>query len=153
MRHVGALLVSGAIATGLGWQYHYSAMVAAVTVLSGPDLASRLTRGLHRVVGAVLGLGVAAPIRGWAPQGVVAVLVIVVLQALTELVVGRNYAVALLFITPLALMMGQLVHTSPGGRCCATAFSRLCSAPSWAPSCCCSCPIAAARPTPGPVPA
>jgi len=34
---------------------------------------------------------------------------------LTELVVGRNYAAALLFITPLALMMGQLVHTAPPG--------------------------------------
>jgi uncharacterized membrane protein YccC len=43
------------------------------------------------------------------------VLVIVVLQVLTELVVGRNYAVALLFITPLALMMGQLVHAAPPG--------------------------------------
>jgi hypothetical protein len=33
-----------------------------------------------------------------------AVLDIVVLQVLTEPVVGRNYAVALLFITPLALV-------------------------------------------------
>jgi hypothetical protein len=114
-RHVVALLVAGAIATGLGWQHPYWAMVAAVTVLSGPDLASRLTRGVHRVVGTVLGLAVAAPILAWAPQGVVAVLVIVVLQVLTELVVGRNYAVALLFITPLALMMGQLVHAAPPG--------------------------------------
>jgi hypothetical protein len=114
-RHAIALLVAGAVATGLGWQHPYWAMVAAVTVLSGPDLASRLTRGVHRVVGTVLGLAVAAPILAWAPQGVVAVLVIVVLQVLTELVVGRNYAVALLFITPLALMMGQLVHAAPPG--------------------------------------
>jgi hypothetical protein len=115
VRHVVALLVSGAVATALGWQHPYWAMVAAVTVLSGPDLASRLTRGVHRVVGTVLGLAVAAPILLWAPQDVVAVLVIVVLQVLTELVVGRNYAVALLFITPLALMMGQLVHPVPVG--------------------------------------
>jgi len=27
--------------------------------------------------------------------------------------VGRNYAVALLFITPLSLLMGQLAHASP----------------------------------------
>ena len=115
LRHVVALAVSGAVATGLGWQHPYWAMVAAVTVLSGPDRTSRLTRGVHRVVGTVLGLAVAAPILAWAPQGVWAVLVIVVLQVLTELVVGRNYAVALLFITPLALMMGQLVHAAPPG--------------------------------------
>jgi uncharacterized membrane protein YccC len=115
LRHVVALAIAGGIATGLGWQHPYWAMVAAVTVLSGPDLTSRLTRGVNRVVGTTLGLAVAAPILLWAPQGVWAVLVIVVLQVLTELVVGRNYAVALLFITPLALMMGQLVHTAPAG--------------------------------------
>jgi len=102
-------------ATGLGWEHPYWAMVAAVTVLSGPDLASRLTRGLHRVVGTTLGVAVAAPILLWSPDGAGAVLVIVVLQVLTELVVGRNYAVALLFITPLALMMGQLAHAAPTG--------------------------------------
>lgn len=115
VRHLVALTVSGAIATGLGWEHPYWAMVAAVTVLSGPDLASRLTRGLHRVVGTTLGVAVAAPILLWSPDGAGAVLVIVVLQVLTELVVGRNYAVALLFITPLALMMGQLAHAAPTG--------------------------------------
>jgi hypothetical protein len=115
VRHVVALGVAGAVATGLGWQHPYWAMVAAVTVLSGPYLASRLTRGLQRVVGTVLGLAVAAPVLAWSPQGVQAVLVIAVLQVLTELVVGRNYAVALLFITPLALMMGQLAHAAPPG--------------------------------------
>jgi hypothetical protein len=115
LRHVVALAVSGAIATALGWEHPYWAMVAAVVVLSGPDLASRLTRGTHRVVGTALGLAVAAPVLLWSPQGVWAVLVIVVLQVLTELVVGRNYAVALLFITPLALMMGQLAHAAPVG--------------------------------------
>lgn len=113
VRHVVALGVAGAVATAVGWVHPYWAMVAAVTVLSGPDLSSRLGRGVQRVVGTVLGLAVAAPVLLWGPRGVVAVLVIVALQVLTELVVGRNYAVALLFITPLALMMGQLVHPAP----------------------------------------
>jgi hypothetical protein len=44
---------------------------------------------VHRVVGTVLGLAVAAPILAWGPQGVRAVLVIVVLEVLTELVPDR----------------------------------------------------------------
>lgn len=115
VRHVVALVVSGGIATALGWAHPYWAMVASVVVLSGPDLRSRVTRGLHRVVGTLLGLGVAAAVLALQPTGVTAVLVIVLLQVLTELVVGRNYAVALLFITPLALLMGQLVHPTPVG--------------------------------------
>ena len=54
-----------------------------------PDTRPGLTRGVHRVVGTVLGLAVAAPILAWGPQGVRAVLVIVVLQVLTELVPDR----------------------------------------------------------------
>ncbi|WP_330475066.1 FUSC family protein [Terrabacter sp. C0L_2] len=115
VRHVLALTVAGGIATALDWQHPYWAMVAAVVVLSGPDLLSRLTRGVQRVVGTLLGLGVAALVLPWHPQGVAAVLVIVALQVLTELFVGRNYAVALLFITPLALLMGQLAHEAPIG--------------------------------------
>lgn len=113
LRYLVALTNSGAVATALGWAHPYWAMVASVVVLSGPDLSSRLTRGVHRVVGTLLGVGVAAAILPWAPRGVGAVLIIVALQGLAELFVGRNYAFALLFITPLALMMGQLVHPSP----------------------------------------
>lgn len=115
VRHVVALSVAGGVATAAGWQHPYWAMVAAVVVLSGPDLLSRLARGIQRVVGTLLGLLVAVAILPWHPQGVVAVLLIVVLQVVTELFVGRNYAIALLFITPLALLMGQLAHPSPIG--------------------------------------
>ena len=37
------------------------------------------------------------------------------LQIVTELVVGRNYGLALLFITPMAMLMGQLAHPQPVG--------------------------------------
>ena len=114
LRYVVALTTSGAIATALGWEHPYWAMVASVVVLAGPDLASRLARGTQRVIGTLLGVGVAAPVLAWSPhKGAGAVLVVVALQVLAELFVGRNYAVALLFVTPLALMMGQLVAPSP----------------------------------------
>jgi hypothetical protein len=51
--------------------------------------ATRPHPGRARVVGTVLGLAVAAPILAWGPQGVRAVLVIVVLEVLTELVPDR----------------------------------------------------------------
>jgi uncharacterized membrane protein YccC len=39
----------------------------------------------------------------------------VVLQFLAEMYVMRNYSLALLFITPLALLMVQLGHPQPAG--------------------------------------
>jgi uncharacterized membrane protein YccC len=116
LRYLVALTISGAVATALGWEHPYWAMVASVVVLAGPDLATRLARGTQRVVGTLLGVGVAAAVLPWSPHhGAGAVLVIATLQVLAELFVGRNYAVALLFVTPLALMMGQLVAPSPVG--------------------------------------
>ncbi|OFE18710.1 hypothetical protein BA895_00465 [Humibacillus sp. DSM 29435] len=115
LRYVVALLVAGGVATALDWQHPYWAMVAAIAVLSGPDRSSRLTRSVHRVIGTFIGIGVAALLLSLDVNGVVAVLVIAALQVLAELFVARNYAVALLFITPLALLVGQLVRPAPAG--------------------------------------
>ena len=56
----------------------------------------------------MLGLLTAAPLLLLGLDPVPLVLVVVVLQVVTELVVGRNYGIAMLFITPMALLMGQL---------------------------------------------
>jgi uncharacterized membrane protein YccC len=67
-------------------------------------------------VGTILGVGVAALVLSLHLVHVWAVLLIAALQVLAELFVARNYAFALLFITPLALMMGKMVHASPEGQ-------------------------------------
>ena len=56
----------------------------------------------------MLGLLTAAPLLLLGLDPVPLVLVVVVLQVVTELVVGRNYGIAMLFITPMALLMSQL---------------------------------------------
>lgn len=88
-------------------------MVAAVVPMAAADASGRLVRAAQRVIGTALGLVLAVALLPLHPRGVVAVLVIVALRIAAELLVGRNYALALIFVTPLALMMGQLVHESP----------------------------------------
>ncbi len=90
-------------------------MVSVVVALSGPDLGARVVRPGHRVIGTTVGLVVALCILPLHPQGVVAVAIIAALQMGAELRVGRNYGLALLCITPLALMMGQLSLEMPVG--------------------------------------
>lgn len=108
-----AVSVSGAIGTLLGGTHPYWAMVAAVAGISGRNMRARVTRALHRLLGTWLGVLVAAPILLLHPRGVWAVLLIVVFQIGAELLIGVNYMVALLSVTPLALLMGQLVHEVP----------------------------------------
>lgn len=49
------------------------------------------------------------------PDPVPLVLIVVALQVATELLVPRNYAPALLCITPMALLMGTLATRPPTG--------------------------------------
>lgn len=113
---VGAAGVLGElIGTQYGGSHAYWAMVAAVAGLSGSTQRARMIRGGQRFVGTLLGVLAAGLILPWHPRGFAAVLVIALLQVGAELLVGRNYALALLCITPLALMMGQISHEVPVG--------------------------------------
>ena len=105
-----AVLLAGAAATAAGIGHPYWSMVAAVAAVTGADIAARITRAVHRVVGTLAGVLAAAAIL--APHLPVPVLiaVIAVLQAATELCVGRNYGLAVIFLTPLALAMGTLAQ-------------------------------------------
>lgn len=122
VRYLVATPVAGWVGIAMGGTHPYWAMVAVVVVLSGPTLQSRLTRAVHRVVGTLVGVLVAALILYPAPSGLVAVAIVAVLQTVTELLVGRNYSLALLTITPLALMMGQLAHRVAVGPLLADRF-------------------------------
>lgn len=107
--------IAGALATASGVGHPYWAMVSAVVPLAHQDLRGQVVRGLHRIVGTAAGLGLAAAIFALDPRGLVLILVVVALQAAAELWVGRNYAVALVAVTPLALLMVHLLAPTPTG--------------------------------------
>ena len=86
----------------------YWAMVGAVAAVSGPHVKARVIRGLQRLVGTVLGVLVAAAVLALGVPPLAVILIAVALQVGAELFVGRNYAIAMIFITPLALLMVQL---------------------------------------------
>ena len=115
-RYLVAVLVAGAIATLAGIGHPWWAMVAAAAPLSVAGRDRQALRAGHRIVGTTLGLVTAAPLLLLEMDPVPLVLVVVVLQVVTELFVGRNYALALLFITPMALLMGQLGSSQDAGR-------------------------------------
>jgi hypothetical protein len=115
LRYFVACALAGAVSNALGWGHAYWAMVAAVVPMAASDTAGRLVRASHRMAGTLAGLLLALPILALQAQGIEAVLIIVALQIAAELLVGRNYGLALCFVTPLALMMGQLAHPLPIG--------------------------------------
>ena len=109
---VGALL-AGLIGQTFDDDHWYWAMVAASVVLAGAAIDSRLIRSLQRFTGTSLGVLVAAVLL-WLELPTLAIIAaVILLQAAAELLIGRNYGVAMLAVTPLALLMVSLASPTP----------------------------------------
>jgi uncharacterized membrane protein YccC len=98
------VLVAGLIALTLSTDHMYWAMMVAALVLhQGLDRRRSLIRARNRLVGTVLGLVLFALVSSLGPGPWATVILLIALQGTVELAIPRNYAVAVTFITPLAL--------------------------------------------------
>ncbi|MDQ1128916.1 FUSC family protein [Microbacterium sp. SORGH_AS_0888] len=104
---VGAALagIAGLTFVGTHW---YWAMVAAVAALGGPHVNARIARGVQRLAGTLAGVLVAAGLLSLHLPPVATIAVAVLCQMGAELFISRNYGIAMVFITPLALLMIEL---------------------------------------------
>jgi uncharacterized membrane protein YccC len=105
-----AAALAGGLSTALGIGHPYWAMIAAVVPLVAVRLSHSALRATHRIAGTFLGLILAAILLSAQPSGLAAIALVVALQITAELFVTRNYGFALLFVTPLALVMIDLAH-------------------------------------------
>ena len=82
-------------------------VVGAAIAVIGVAAARRAAfqRGLHRMLGTLVGAGAYALLALLHPSGLWLALLLGALQFTIELVVIRNYALALIFITPLVLLL------------------------------------------------
>lgn len=103
----GTLLagVAGSVLIGTHW---YWAMVAAVAALGGPHVKARVVRGLQRLVGTLVGIVLATGLLALELPPLATIAAAVLCQVGAELFVSRNYAIAMIFVTPLALLMVDL---------------------------------------------
>ncbi|TCI97408.1 FUSC family protein [Aeromicrobium sp. IC_218] len=111
---VTALAVGTAavLATALDLGHAYWAAVGAAAATSGPTAGARVSRAVQRSVGTLAGVVVAAGLLALEPSALVSIVLAIALQVVAELLVGRNYALALVAVTPLALLMVHLAAPS-----------------------------------------
>ncbi len=107
-RYALAISISGGIGLLLGVGHANWAMAGAAVPLAAYSSRDRITRGVHRIVGTLIGLAVTAPLLlpGWSSATLG--LAIIALLYPTELFMARHYAVALGFFTPLIMSMTEL---------------------------------------------
>ena len=92
----------------------YWAAAAAVLILhQGFNWILALQRGLERTLGTILGLVSAAAVLMWLhPGGLALVACVAVLQFTGQMFARPNYALAVFFFTPMALLMATASSTS-----------------------------------------
>ncbi|MHC3469413.1 FUSC family protein [Streptomyces sp. 7R007] len=84
----------------------YWATAAAAAVLArGSHALSANTRAVLRGAGTALGCLLAGALAAAHPRGVTIALLLALLTFVIELVVARNYAVAMVFVTPLSVLL------------------------------------------------
>jgi uncharacterized membrane protein YccC len=107
-RIVVATVIAGLISTPLGIHRAYWVMIAVVVILqNGHRVRLTALRAVHRVLGTLIGVGLFALILVFEPRGIAVGIVVMVLQFIVETIVIRNYGLALVFITPLALLIAD----------------------------------------------
>jgi len=109
-----AAAAAAAVAQVAGFGHPAWAAMGATATLQGTTTQHAVVRALQRALGTVAGALIAWPLLDahlgfWATAALV-----VVLQVVTEIVVGRHYGLAMLTITPMALLMTSLGGTGEG---------------------------------------
>ncbi|GIF13415.1 FUSC family protein [Actinoplanes teichomyceticus] len=99
--------VAGAVALAAGWQHPGWAMVAAVVPVVGPSTGGQLLRAGHRLAGTLCGVLVAGALFWHAPGPLAGALLLGALLFGAELLIARNYALALLCVTPVTIGMAR----------------------------------------------
>lgn len=107
-RYLFAVSVAGGIGLLAGIGHPHWAMAAAAVPLAVEGTKHRVYRGVHRILGTMAGLGVTAVVLFADPGPTVLALLVIAFQFPTELYMVRHYGLALVFFTPLILIMTQL---------------------------------------------
>ncbi|MEU6100529.1 FUSC family protein [Streptomyces flaveolus] len=108
--------VAGGVAALLHLERGYWAAVSAAAVLHSVNLRTTSQRAAQRALGTAAGLLLAFAALAAGVEPVVLAVLIVVLEFLLEYAVVRNYAMAVVFVTPLALLLSDLAAPAPAGE-------------------------------------
>lgn len=103
-----ASLLAGWFAAAVGMDHPLWATMGAMAALQGVNYRHTVQRAIQRLIGNAFGAMLAAVLLVLDPGYWPLVVVIVVLQTATEMFVTRNYALASVFVTAMALMLTGL---------------------------------------------
>lgn len=97
----------------LKFQNTYWISISTIAIIQGRNFEHVRQRNLHRIIGTFVGLGLVWFILYFDPEKIVMIFIIMILQFIVELMIVRNYGFAVIFLTPLTILLvetGSLTH-------------------------------------------
>lgn len=110
-----AALIVVFISHACGLHYPAWAAMGAVAVMQGSYLHINMHRALQRTAGTIIGAMLAWLLLAQQPSIWPLIIVLVLLQFFTEVVIGINYALGQVLVTPMALLMTHLAVPASSG--------------------------------------
>lgn len=112
-RYAVAVGAAGSVAIASGQGHQHWAILAATAPIAAADLAGAANRVVHSIIGTFAGVALTGALLqvDWSPLGLA--LLLAALQFANELYAVRHYSLALVFLTPVALMMTSFVVATP----------------------------------------
>lgn len=108
-------LVAALAAHGLGAAHPAWAVLGAMAVMQGPHLHISMNRALQRTLGTAIGAVIVWLILQQAPSLWTVIALLAGLQFATEMIIGSNYALGQILVTPMALLMSYLAAPHAAG--------------------------------------
>ncbi|WP_019123103.1 FUSC family protein [Brevibacillus massiliensis] len=107
LRNGIAVLFATLLAFAFGIERPYWVPLSCASVLRGATMLDVVNRTIQRSIGTAVGVIIAGGIFIMQPSIWMLGLYVMILQFVTELIIVRNYAFAVIFITPLALIIAE----------------------------------------------
>ncbi|MBS7819330.1 FUSC family protein [Wohlfahrtiimonas chitiniclastica] len=101
--------IASLIAHGFDFTRSYWIPLSCVAVMSGASMVATLHRALQRSLGTMIGIIIASLILYFEPTGYPIALFILLFTIMTELCIVKNYGLAVIFITPNALLLAETI--------------------------------------------
>ena len=107
--------IAAVAAHAMGAAHPSWAALGAVAVMQGTHLHISMNRAVQRMLGTVVGAGLVWLILAAEPSVWTVIALLVVLQISTEIIIGANYALGQILVTPMALLMSYLAAPGAAG--------------------------------------
>lgn len=101
------LTIASIISYKFGFSRAYWIPLSCTSAMMGATIIGTFHRAVQRTIGTLVGLILAIYILSLQPKGLLLIIICILLTGITELFIVKNYALAVIFITPNALLIAE----------------------------------------------